>query len=121
MKRILKVLLCVLLCAGLILGWFLYKNWNTILGVADGILYSQEDVEQRLDENQKDLQKFLGENEKVVVRDLTEEEKKAIADGSITEDDAIKLMTGQATLEEIAHKKETENKQNPEQDEKKNR
>ena len=106
MKRVLKILLCVLLCAGLILGWLLYKNWNTVLGVADGFLYSQEDVEQKLDNNQKELQKFLDENEKVVVRDLTEEEKKAIEKGDITEDEAVKLITGQKTLEEFLKEKE---------------
>ena len=63
MKKGWKIFLIVFLCIVLIIGIVAYLNWNTIMGVVDGIRYTQEDVERKQEENKQELQKFLDENE----------------------------------------------------------
>lgn len=107
MRKGLKIFLIVFLCIVLLASVVIYLNWNTVMGVIDGLRYSQEDVEKKQEENKKELQKFLDENKEVTVRELTEEENKALAEGEITEDDAVQIITGSTTLEEVKKQNET--------------
>ena len=107
MKKGWKIFLTVFLCIVLIVGVVVYLNWNTIMGVVDGVRYTQEDVEIKQEENRKELQKFLDENKGVTVRELTAEESKALADGDISEEDAVQIITGSTTLDEIKVQKES--------------
>ena len=115
-KKKWKIFIIILLCILILVGWIVYNNWNTVLGVIDGLRYSQEDVEQQQEENKKELQKFLDENENVTVRDLTDEEIKALANGEINQEDAVQIITGQKTLDEVKadkiHEEETGNTEN---------
>jgi len=94
-----KVWLCILLAVLLLLGWFIYKQWNTITAFTDSLKYSQEEIEQSMAQNKEDLQKFLDEEESISVRDLTPEEEKALSEGDLTEDEVVALLTGTAAEE----------------------
>ncbi|MBQ7039769.1 MAG: hypothetical protein IJN39_04295 [Clostridia bacterium] len=101
MKKFLKILLIVILCVAIIVGFILYRNWNTVLGVIDGLRYSQEDVERMQQENKQELQNFLDDHQNVTVRDLTPEENEALANGEISQEDAIKIITGSVNLSDL--------------------
>ena len=109
MKKGWKIFLIVFLCIVLLIGVVLCLNWNTMMGVVDGLRYSQEEVEKKQEENKQELQKFLDENKDVTVRELTDEENKALADGEISEDDAVQIITGSATFEEVKQQNEAQN------------
>jgi len=101
MKKGWKIFLIILLCIVLAVGCVVYFNWNTVMGVIDGLRYSEEDVVRKQEENKQELQKFLDENKDVTVRDLTDEENQALASGEISEEDAVKIITGTATLDDV--------------------
>ncbi len=95
MKKKTKICLGIILVIFLIIGLFVYKNWNTINAMIDAILYSQETVEGNLQQHKDELQKILDENENITVREMTPEEIKALNDGTMTEEEVIAKMTGQ--------------------------
>ena len=101
MKKIHVILLCILAAVLLVGGGFAYVQRNNIGALIDSFRYSEEDVEKKLEENRKDLQKYIDEDEDITVRDLTDDEKKALDSGEITESDAVSIITGQKTLEDI--------------------
>lgn len=100
MKKVLCIVLAVIFVILIGLGVIAYINRNTIAALLDAMKYTNEEVQQKMQENQKDLQEFIEKDENIVVRDLTEEEKTALNENKITQDDAISIITGEKTLEE---------------------
>ncbi len=94
MKRKTKIWLVILAVFIILVGWFVYKQWNTITAFIDSFRYSQEDVAKKLAENKEDLQEFINESEDITVRDLTEEEEKALHTGNLSEEEVIEMLTG---------------------------
>ncbi len=91
------VVYVVLLVFFILAGLLIHQHWNSIEALFDSFKYSQEDVEQKLVENQQNLQNLLDANEDVTVRDLTAEESAALKEGNLTEEEVVKLLTGQET------------------------
>lgn len=108
MKKRIIIVLSIVLILAILIGVFLYMNWNTIQAVMDGMQYTTEEVEQQLQQSQNELQRYIDSNEKIVVRDLTDEEKDALNSGEITSADAIKILTGKKTLEDVREEKKEE-------------
>ncbi len=113
MKKVLCIVLAVVLVILIGLGVIAYINRNTIAALFDAMKYTNEEVQQKMQENQKDLQEFIEKDENIVVRDLTEEEKKALNENKITQDDAISIITGEKTLEEAISNNEEKPDDNP--------
>ena len=88
------VFIVIILIAGIVI-----KHWNSLEALVDSFRYSQEEVVQKLDENKKQLQQYIDENEDVTVRDLTEEEAKLLSEGKISEEEIVKILTGQTNGE----------------------
>lgn len=89
MKRWKKILyggliLLLLLMAGLCL-W----QKENIMAIRDGLQYSSEEIEEKLQENQQTIQDAVSAAPEVVVRDVTEEEKQALKDGTITQQELV--------------------------------
>lgn len=101
MKKVLCIVLAVVLIILIGIGIVAYINRNTIGALFDAMKYTNEEVQQKMQENQKELQEFIEKDENIVVRDLTEEEKNALNDNKITQDDAVSIITGEKTLEEV--------------------
>ena len=108
MKKRIIIVLSIVLILAILIGVFLYMNWNTIQAVMDGMQYTTEEVEQQLQQSQNELQRYIDSNEKIMVRDLTDEEKEALNSGEITSVDAIKILTGKKTLEDVREEKKEE-------------
>ncbi len=97
MKNRTKVWLTILMVVILLLGWIVYKQWNTITAFTDSLKYSQDELEQSMAQNKEELQKFLDEEENITVRDLTQEEAEALSEGSLSEEEVVALLTGKAS------------------------
>jgi len=95
MSKPLKIWIIVATVLSLLLIWFLFAQWNTISAFIDSLRYSQEEVTEKLEENQASLQEFIDGNENITVRDLTAEEAKALNEGTMTEEEAVRILTGQ--------------------------
>lgn len=81
-----------ILCGGLILlllfgGGVLWWQRENIQAVRDGLQYSSEEIEEKLQENQQAIQDAVSAAPEVVVRDVTEEEKQALKEGTITQEE----------------------------------
>ena len=81
-----------ILCGGLVLlllfgGGVLWWQRENIQAVRDGLQYSSEEIEEKLQENQQAIQDAVSAAPEVVVRDVTEEEKQALKEGTITQEE----------------------------------
>lgn len=94
MKLRTKIVLCILLVVVIAIGIVVYKNWNSISAFIDSFKYTQEDVQEQLDQNKEYLDNYLTDEGGITVRDLTEEESAALSEGKLTEEEVIEMLIG---------------------------
>ncbi len=112
-KIILIVILAVILAVLIAIG-IRFRNtagvvfdWDNIVSFVNSVRYDNEDLEAKLNDNQTKMEKLAEESPHINIRgDLTEEEKTALNEGKITKDDAVEIIKGDSTLEEILVTKE---------------
>lgn len=95
MKKGIKIFLAVLLVFVLIAGIFVYKQWNSLEAFVHSLSTTEEDTVKELEQNKEQLQQFIDTKENISVRDLTEEESAALASGELSEEEIVKIITGQ--------------------------
>ena len=95
MSKKTKIWLAIIAVFLILVSWLVYTQWDNINAFVDAFRYSNEEVENKLQENNKNIAEYLEKEENITVREMTEEEAKALAEGKLTEDEVIKLMTGQ--------------------------
>lgn len=118
MKTKSKVILAVILTLVLIVGWFIYKQWNNIEAILLSADTNQEETVRKLEENKEELQSFLESEKNISVRDLTEEEAKALQEGNLTEEEVVELLTGGGEPESFDEEDSVEQKTPPDEAEK---
>ncbi len=105
-KIALLVFLCVLIVAAAVLGIWQREN---IFSFVNSLRYSETEITAKLDDNNKKMQKLVEDTDYIEIRGgLTEEEENALKNNEISADDAVKLVRGQTTLEEIKTSKTQE-------------
>ena len=96
--------LILIIAAGCIFGFdtvFYALKSDNLMAFINSMRYSQEDIENKMEENQQKLEKIVEESPLIEIRGgLTEEETKALAEGKITQEQAVQLVKGEITLEE---------------------
>lgn len=95
MKKGIRIFLSVLLVVVLAVGIFAYTQRNSIEALIHSLSTTEEDTVKELEQNKEQLQQFIDEKENISVRDLTEEESAALASGELSEEEVVKLITGQ--------------------------
>lgn len=95
MKRGWKIFFIILLVIVLALGALIYTQWNSIDAFIHSLSTTEEETIKELEDNKQQLQQFIDADENISVRDLTEEETAALASGELSEEDVVKLLTGQ--------------------------
>ena len=103
-KKIILIILAVFLIAASCLVW---TFWDVLMILKTGITETPEMISQKIDTQETKQQRALQDAGVTNVRPLDEEEKKELADGNITEDDAVKIVTGQVTMEDIKNNTNT--------------
>ena len=106
MKKKKKIIIVSCLVLLLILGWFAYKNWNSIDAIVHSLNTTEEETVKEIEQTKEELSQYLETEENITVRELTEEESKALSEGTITEEEAIELMTGKKPAPEKTPEKE---------------
>lgn len=112
-KIILIVILAVILAVLIAIG-IRFRNtvgivfdWDNIVSFVNSVRYNNNDLETKLKDNQTKMEKLAQESPHINIRgDLTEEEKMALNEGKITKDEAVEIIKGDSTLEEILVTKE---------------
>ncbi|MDO4618854.1 MAG: hypothetical protein Q4B31_04945 [Clostridia bacterium] len=91
---VLSVLLTVVISMAVFLSVFLSKNWNTVLAIIDSFRYSNEQIQQQLQQNKNDVETFLKNENGIEIRDVTDEEAKALSEGELTEEELVDILVG---------------------------
>jgi hypothetical protein len=105
-----KILLAVLIIILVLIGYFAYVQWNNIGAVVDGLRLDEEQLQQNTEAVKTEVNDYMKENQLEEIRELTEQEEKALDEGTINDNDAVKIMTGKITLDDVIEKKEQESK-----------
>lgn len=112
-KRTALIILALVLVILIAVMWI---NYDLLMVVKDGLLETTETIDMKKEEvsnKEKEVLKDAGVSN---IRPLTEDEKNEFNKGNITEDDAVKIITGQTTMEEIKEEKPSQNEEvNPSQ------
>ena len=110
-KRVLRVILIALgisLCALLI---FQFQNIKALL---DSQIYSQKELEQKIETSKTDLDKKLAEYIDAPINDLTLAQEKELLNGQLTYEEALKIINANSNqnpnLNPSSTSKQTENK-----------
>lgn len=118
MKTVKKVVLIVLLILLILVVAVGIWQKDNIKSFINSIIYSDQEIAQKLEENAKKMDKIIEETEYIDIRTggFTDEEEAAIASGEITKEEAKKILKGKTTLEELREKKkptESDDKKKP--------
>lgn len=75
-------------------------QWDNIVAVVDGIRYDDEQIAQKAATSVQKVDQYFEDNQLNKVTPMTPEQEEALQNGEITSEDAVRIMTGQLTLEE---------------------
>ena len=109
-KKRKRIIICSVIAAIVIViaaGAFAVYNWqkNNITALRYVVDYSADEIADQIVDSDKQTQERLSEIAGIPLRPLTKEESKLLAEGEITQEEAVSLITGKTTLEEIQSKK----------------
>jgi hypothetical protein len=119
-KKRYKILIAVLLILLTVFSFLIFKYHRLIKAVWDGFTLSAEKIETMQDENDKKTAEIAGKLGVEKVRPLTEEEEKELANGNITKEEAINIILGNKTIDEIKEEKENTNADSSKNNQQKN-
>ncbi len=93
-------------------------NWENLVSFVNSLRYDKEDIESQMVENKQKMEQLAEKDPNINIRgDLTEEEQQALKDGLITNEQAIAIVKGDTTLEEILKQQEPEKEEKPKEEE----
>ena len=103
------IIVCVIAAVLALIGVWQREN---IKSIVNSFRYSEEQITEKLTDNDAKLQDIIDNTDYIEVRGgLTEEEESALASGKISADDAVRLVRGQVTLDELNAEKEAKSSQ----------
>lgn len=103
-RRIVLIVLAVVLILLAAVGIWQREN---IKAFVDSLRYSEDQIEQKLDDNTQKMQEIVDKTDYIQIRGaLTPEEEKALASGEITSNEAMQIVKGDTTLESLRELKD---------------
>ena len=111
-KRIVLIVFSILLVIIVALGIWQRDNIKSFVNF---LKYSEEEISQKIDDNNKKMDDIVETTEYIDVKKggFTPEEEKALTSGEISEEEAIKIMRGQTSLEEIKTQNQEKDESKP--------
>lgn len=106
-----KIALCIIGAAVVALGAAAYVQRDNISALIDGMRYTDEDLDSQLVSSEESVKDYMKDNQLGEIKMLTQEEEAALVSGEISQQDAVKIMTGAITLDEAKNNKENESAQ----------
>ena len=107
MKKRYKILIAVLLILLTVFGFLVFKYYRLIKAVWDGFMLPAEKIETMQVENDKKTAEIVGKLGVEKIKPLTDEEEKELASGNITKEEAISIILGNKTIDEIKEENNT--------------
>lgn len=107
-KVVLIILAIIVLCLAAAAVW----QWNNLQALRYAATFSEEELREKLDENEKAISDILNTMPDMDMSKLSQEAADMFNNGELSESDAIAIITGKLTLEEVKAGKtvsETEN------------
>ena len=100
MKRTVCIIALALILAVLVfLAVFVLRHLDVFKPLLHSVRYSQSEIETQLEDSRRKVQEVTEKHPEITVRDLTEEEKQALREQTLTQEEAIALITGKKTEE----------------------
>lgn len=93
MKKIKKVLLCILLILLVAIIGVCCWQWDNIMAIKTSLSHSQEDITAMMADNDQKIAQAAQKVDGVTVRDLTDEEKQALRKGELDREELLELLT----------------------------
>lgn len=106
-----KIALCVVGAVVIAAGAVAYVQRDNISALIDGMRYSDEDLDSQLVSTEESVKDYMKDNDLGEIKMLTQEEEAALVSGEISQQDAVKIMTGAMTLDEAKNNKGSESAQ----------
>ena len=105
-SKAIPVIVCIIVCIiiiGIAAGAFAVYNTqkNNIEALRYAADYSSDEIAEKIADADRRAQDRMSEAAGVPLRPLDKEESQLLADGEITEDEAVALIIGETTLDEI--------------------
>ena len=105
---ILLVILLVVLIAVIAIG-IRFKNtvgvalnWDNIVSFVNSRRLDSEDIKTKMEHNENKMKKIADDSPHINIRgDFTPEEKQAFSEGKITREDAVGIIQGETTLDDV--------------------
>ena len=109
MKKRYKILIAVLLILLMVFGFLIFKYQRLIRAVWDGLTLSSEKIESMQIENEKNTTEIVSKLGVDKIKPLSEDEEKELLEGNITQEEAINIVLGNKTIDEIKNEKTSGN------------
>lgn len=106
-----KIALCVVGAVVIAAGAAAYVQRDNISALIDGMRYTDEDLDSQLVSSEESVKDYMKDNNLGEIKMLTQEEEAALVSGEISQQDAVKIMTGSMTLDEAKSGKGNESAQ----------
>ena len=103
-----KIVLGILIAIIILVGVFIWANMDTIIMIKDGVTETTETIAIKKEEVKNKEKETLEKAGITNVRPLTEEEMKEFNSGNITEKEAIDLILGKTTIDQVKENKKDE-------------
>ena len=103
-----KIVLGILIAIIILVGVFIWANMDTIIMIKDGVTETTETIAIKKEEVKNKEKETLEKAGITNVRPLTEEEVTEFNSGKISEKDAIDLILGKTTIDQVKENKKDE-------------
>lgn len=89
MSRRTKILLGIILAVAIGVGALCVWQWNNISAAISFLRFSQQELEEKLEQNDQAIKDAVNALPDVSIRDITQEEKDALREGTLTQEELI--------------------------------
>lgn len=100
-----RIILCVFAVLIIAIAAVAFVQRDNIAALIDGMRYSDEDLDNQLASSEESVTEYMRDNDLGEIRLLTAEEEAALVSGEISQQDAVKIMTGSMTLTDAKNNK----------------
>ena len=77
-------------------------NWDNIVSFVNSQRLDSEDIKAKMEHNENKMKELADDSPHINIRgDFTPEEKKAFSEGKITREDAVNIIKGETTLDDV--------------------
>lgn len=108
-KKIILVILSIII---IFVGILIFRQWNNLQALRYAATYSEDELQEKLENNERAIDDILNKFPDMDISKLPKDAADMLNSGEITEDEAIAIITGNLTLDDIKAGKTASSSQN---------